>query len=147
MGDALAVVRCPRLRVDAVASIVPTPLLPKAGALAEAVLSSTPEELRLKAQRFVADHDTDRGSARNERLRANQSVSFFRTDTGMGAMFGQWDPEGSASVEATVDHVAEQLWRQEHPHRNPRVTTERVSSPAGRSSARDMPARPRGHRQ
>ena len=67
----------------------------------------------------MAAHDRDKGAARNARLKAAQSVSFFDTASGMGALFGQWDPEGAASVENAVDAIAEQLWRAEHPDRNP----------------------------
>ena len=67
----------------------------------------------------MAEADGDGGAARSERLRASQRVTFFDRDNGMGALFGEWAPQDQATVENAVDLVANELWRAEHPHRNP----------------------------
>ena len=119
LGDALAAGAVSVGHVDVVASVVPATLWAQAGELVDVAVLVSPEELRLRAQRFVADRDRDRGAARHERLKAGQSVSFFGTDAGMGAMFGQWDPATAASVENAVDLIADEMWRALHPDRNP----------------------------
>ena len=85
LGEALADGAVSASHVDAIAGIVPGPLLAQAGGLVAAAKSSTPEELAREAQRFVADCDGDDGAGRAERLRARQRVSFFDQDSGMRA--------------------------------------------------------------
>jgi hypothetical protein len=46
-------------------------------------------------------------------------VRFFDVESGMRAMFGEWAPEVTADIERAVDLVANELWRAEHPNRNP----------------------------
>jgi len=119
LGDALAAGEISSAHVDAVAGIVPVPLLPKAAKLVAAAKTSTPEELTHKAQQLVIDNDGDGGAKRAARLKARQAVRFFDLDSGMRAMFGEWAPEVTAGIERAVDLVANELWRAEHPNRNP----------------------------
>jgi len=60
------------------------------------------------------------------RLKAAQQVRFFNTDSGMRAMFGEWDPESAAPIERAVDLVADELWRREHPNARERQPPERA---------------------
>jgi hypothetical protein len=119
LGEALAAGEISSAHVDEIAAIVPAPLLPKAGKLVAEAKRSTPEELARKAQQLVIDNDGDGGAARALRLKAAARVSFFGRDSGMRAMFGEWDPETAAAIERAVDLVADELWRAEHPTRNP----------------------------
>ena len=119
LGEALADGAISAGHVDAIGAIVPDKLLPKAGALVDDAKSSTPEELRKSALDFVAKADGDDGASRSERLRAQQRAKFFGRDTGMAALFAEWAPEDQATVESAVDFVADDLWRKEHPNRNP----------------------------
>ena len=119
LAEALAAGEISSAHVDEIAGIVPTPLLPKAGRLVTEAKVSTPEELARKAQQLVIDHDGDGGAGRASRLEAAQRVRFFDLDSGMRAMFGEWAPEVTARIERAVDLVADQLWRAEHPTRNP----------------------------
>jgi hypothetical protein len=119
LSDALAAGEISAAHVDAVAAIVPAPLLPKAAKLVAAAKTSTPEELAHKAQQLVIDNDGDDGAGRAARLKARQRVRFFDMDSGMRAMFGEWDPETTASIERAVDHVTDEIWRALHPTRNP----------------------------
>jgi hypothetical protein len=119
LGEALAAGDISAAHVDEIAAIVPPPLLPKAGRLVAAAKSSTPEELARAAQQLVIDSDGDGGAARALRLEARQRVRFFDLDSGMRAMFGEWDPQTTAAIERAVDLVADELWRAEHPTRNP----------------------------
>jgi hypothetical protein len=63
--------------------------------------------------------DGDDGASRSQRQREAQKLSFFPTDAGMGAMYGEWAPERTKAIEDAVDLVADELWRAEHPNRNP----------------------------
>jgi len=99
LGAALADGDVSSSHVDALAGIVPTPLLPKAAVLVAAARSSTPEELAHAAHRFVADSEGDDGARRAARHNAAQRVHFFDRDDGMRAMFGQWDPTVGAAIE------------------------------------------------
>ena len=119
LGAALAAGEVSAAHVDAVAGTVPAALLPKAGSLVAAAKTSTPEELAHKAQQLVIDNDGDGGAKRALRLKARQRVRFFDLDSGMRAMFGEWAPEATFGIERAVDLVADQLWRAEHPNRNP----------------------------
>ncbi len=126
LGDALSAGEISAAHVDAVAGIVPAALLAKAGSLVAAAKSSTPEELERKAQRLVIDNDGDGGAARAERLRARRQVRFFNMDSGMRALFGEWEPTATDSIERAVDLVADQLWRALHPDRKPTVLDEKT---------------------
>jgi uncharacterized protein DUF222/HNH endonuclease len=119
LGDALAAGEISAAHVDEIAAIVPVKLLPKAARLVAAAKSSTPEELARKAQQLVIDNDGDGGAKRAARLKARQRVRFFDLESGMRAMFGEWAPEITADIERAVDTVANELWRAEHPNRNP----------------------------
>ncbi|MEO5839137.1 MAG: DUF222 domain-containing protein [Acidimicrobiales bacterium] len=119
LGDALAAGEISAAHVDAVAAIVPAPLLAKAGSLVAAAKTSTPEELAHKAHQLVIENDGDGGAKRALRLKAGQQVRFFDLESGMRALFGEWDPESAAPIERAVDLVANELWRIEHPTRNP----------------------------
>ena len=119
LGSLLAAGSVSAAHVDAIGSIVPEKLLSSASPLVEVAKSSTPEQLRQKAHKFVADADGDGGASRSEKMRAKQSLVFFDADSGMGALHGEWAPEHTASIEKAVDLVADELWRAEHPKRNP----------------------------
>ncbi|MEO5837194.1 MAG: DUF222 domain-containing protein [Acidimicrobiales bacterium] len=69
LGDALAAGEISAAHVDAIAAIVPAPLLAKAGSLVAAAKVSTPEELARKAQQLVIDNDGDGGAKRALRLK------------------------------------------------------------------------------
>jgi hypothetical protein len=126
LGEALAAGEISAAHVDEIAAIVPVPLLPKAGGLVAAAKSSTPEELAHKAHQLVIDNDGDGGAGRAARLKARQQVQFFNRESGMRAMFGEWDPESTAPIERAVDLVADQLWRALHPDRKPTVLDEKT---------------------
>ena len=119
LGDALADGSISSGHVDAIGGVVPDKLLPKAGELVAAAKTSTPEELRQKALDFVAKADGDDGASRAERQRAAQKLTFFGRDNGMGAAFGEWAPDDQAIVQNAVDQIADELWRMQHPNRNP----------------------------
>ncbi|HUP76496.1 MAG TPA: DUF222 domain-containing protein [Acidimicrobiales bacterium] len=53
-------------------------------------------------------------------------MRFFDRDSGMRALFGEWDPEATAPIERAVDLVAEQLWRALHPDRKPTALDEKT---------------------
>ena len=126
LGDALKAGEISAAHVDVVAGIVPAGLLPKAASLVDDAKSLTPEELEHKAHQLVIDNDGDGGAKRAARLKAQQQVRFFNRDSGMRALFGEWDPESAAPIEKAVDHVAEQLWRALHPNRDPSRVDERT---------------------
>jgi hypothetical protein len=119
LGDALASGEVSSGHVDVIGAVVPDKLLDQAGELVEAAKSSTPEELGQRAHRFVADADGDGGAKRSERLRAQQKVVFFDRDDGMRAMLAAGAPEDLETVQRAVDLVADDLWRKQHPNRNP----------------------------
>ena len=107
LGDALKAGEISSAHVDVVAGIVPAKLLAKAGPLVDDAKALTPEELEHKAHQLVIDNDGDCGRKRAARLKAQQQVRFFNRDSGMRALFGEWDPESAAPIEKAVDHVAE----------------------------------------
>src|SRR5688572_15961518 len=104
-GVALSAGEVSAAHVDVVAGIVPDKLLAKAGSLVVAAKTSTPEELAQKAHRFVIDSDGDHGAKRAARLKAQQQVRFFNRDSGMRALFGEWEPTDAEPIERAVDHV------------------------------------------
>ncbi|HUP76397.1 MAG TPA: DUF222 domain-containing protein [Acidimicrobiales bacterium] len=53
-------------------------------------------------------------------------MRFFDRDSGMRALFGEWDPEATAPIERAVDLVAEQPWRALHPDRKPTALDEKT---------------------
>ena len=61
LGDALAAGAVSAAHVDVLASVLPAGLWAQAGELVDVAVLVSPEELRLRAQRFVADRDGDRG--------------------------------------------------------------------------------------
>ena len=126
LGDALRAGEISAAHVDVVAGIVPAKLLAKAASLVDAAKSLSPEELEHKAHQLVIDNDGDGGAKRAARLKAQQQVRFFNRDSGMRAMFGEWDPETTAPIERAVDLVAEQLWRASHPDRDPSALDEQT---------------------
>jgi hypothetical protein len=105
--------------VEAIGAVVPDTLLARAGELVAAASSCTPERLRQKAHQFVLDADGGDAASRSKRQRGAQKLTFFGADNGMGAMYGEWESERLASIRDAVDLVADDLWRAEHPTRNP----------------------------
>jgi Domain of unknown function (DUF222) len=121
LGDKLAAGEVSAAHVDALAAVLPAELVPKAGALVAEAGSLTPEELAHKVQQLVASSDGDGGAARNERLRAQQSVTFFDDASGMRAVLGKFDPTTEAGIESAIDYLTDELWRREHPDRSPNL--------------------------
>jgi hypothetical protein len=119
LGELLAAGAVSAGHVEAIGAIVPDNVLPSAGELVDAAVSVSPEQLRLRAHRLVMDADGDKGASRSEKQRAVQKVVFFDADNGMGAIAGELPPERTASIRDAVDLVADDLWRAEHPNRNP----------------------------
>ena len=60
---------------------------------------------------WVRDHRSDGGAADFERQRAQRRLSTFTTDDGMVGIDVRLDPVAGATVKATIDRLAEQLWR------------------------------------
>jgi hypothetical protein len=119
LGDKLAAGEVSAAHVDALAAVLPAKLVPTAGGLVAEAGSLTPEELAHKAQQLVAAGDGDGGAGRNERLRAQQSVTFFDDASGMRAVLGKFDPTTAAGIESAIDYLTDELWRREHPDRSP----------------------------
>ena len=98
LAEALAAGEISAAHVDEIAAIVPAPLLPKAGGLVAAAM-------------------VVRGGRCDSRRVSGCSSSIGTR--GCGPCSGSGIRQTAAAIERAVDLVADELWRAEHPTRNP----------------------------
>ena len=80
--------------------------------LLERAEKTTPESFARQARRFAATESPDRGEALLERQRRSRAASaFVDSDTGMGKVFGAFDPISFNLIEQVVDGHTDALWR------------------------------------
>ena len=80
--------------------------------LLERAEKASPESFARQARRFAADESPDRGEALLERQRRGRAASVFvDSDTGMGKVFGTFDPISFNLIEQVVDGHTDALWR------------------------------------
>ena len=80
--------------------------------LLERAEKASPESFARQARRFAAAASPDRGAALLERQRRNRVAStFVDSDTGMGKVFGAFDPISFNLIEQVVDGHTDALWR------------------------------------
>ena len=80
--------------------------------LLERAEKTSPETFARQARRFAAAESPDRGKALLERQRQARAASVFvDSDTGMGKIFGAFDPISFNLIEQVVDGHTDALWR------------------------------------
>ena len=80
--------------------------------LLERAGKTSPESFARQARRFAAAEAPDRGEALLERQRRTRAASVFvDSDTGMGKVFGAFDPISFNLIEQVVDGHTDALWR------------------------------------
>ena len=80
--------------------------------LLERAEKASPESFARQARRFAAAASPNRGEALLERQRRSRTASVFvDSDTGMGKVFGAFDPISFNLIEQVVDGHTDALWR------------------------------------
>ena len=80
--------------------------------LLERAGKTSPESFARQARRFAATESPDRGEALLERQRRDRTASVFvDPDTGMGKIFGAFDPISFNLIEQVIDGHTDALWR------------------------------------
>ena len=80
--------------------------------LLERAGKASSESFARQARRFAAAASPDRGEALLERQRRSRTASIFAdSDTGMGKVFGAFDPISFNLIEQVVDGHTDALWR------------------------------------
>jgi hypothetical protein len=119
--------------VDVVASVVPRSLWPAADELLRS--GCAPEELRLVAQRWVQDRTGNDGAASAAQQKASQELRNFMDHLGMSQWRGKLTPADAAVVDNALDRVIDELWRAQHPTREPERKDEPEPYPYRRAEA------------